>query len=41
MGDLQMKEVIKNNRLPSIYLFENKEWKTNEINKVNKMHKMK
>ena len=28
MGDLQMKEVIENNRLPSIYLFDNKKCKT-------------
>ena len=27
MGDLQMKEVIENNRLLSIYLFENKKCK--------------
>ena len=28
MEDLQMKEVIENNRLPSIDLFENKKCKT-------------
>ena len=41
MGDLQMKAVIENNRLPSIYLFENKNAKQNQINEVIEMHKMK
>ena len=42
MVDLQMKEVIENNRLPTIYLFENKKnTKQNEIKEVNEMHEMK